>query len=1569
MSLDILFAELTSTRLSLPYENLSLFYSADINVEDSRTYNFNGAKMAADIDIVIPIVYGRHLIAPNLINAYIEEGEHETLNMLLAVCEGEIDSISNIKLNGEKIENFYGEEANDPYGENAEITIKTGTTAQTVIENFDDIHSVQAVEQELTKNIPYEYTTTISNAEAFKLEFLFDQLYQVDSNQNQLSWYASIQVEVRLNGDVDWLYLGIVEINNQTESELKRYFKSDYGSPGKYDVRVTKLSDDADSTHFGTLTLNSVDEITTQSLVYPSTALIGLRFIASEKLSGSIPNVICVVSGEKVRIPDVRDGSDNPVAWEDYYWDSAANAFKLFSTDISLNWDGTTYTTAWSANNAWCLRDLLLNERYGLGQYISADEIDDASFLAAAKFCDEGVDDLEGNKEKRMMLDIVLDTPDRALNVINRICNTFRGLLHISAGKIRLVVEKTEDSSYNFNMSSIIAGSFVMQYVSNKNIPNVLTVQYTNKDKDYRQDSVELGDNTAIEAGASIRQKSVQMYGCTRTSQALREATILLKKLKHHNKPISFRTGYSALPCEIGDVVSVQHDLPAWGDGGRVACGSTTTLVSLDKAVILDLGSTYEIEVKRGHTDTIEKRTVLSAGGQFTEVEVTSVFSFTPEKYDEWSLGIQNQVNEPCRITSIERSYDGLIQIGAVNYVEAAYDASGVETPEDEFKYLLEDIPNVTNLIVEEKAIRLADGTIDDIINVSYLKPITGSRWIKNVVKFEIYLSSDNGISWLFVGVTDKEFWTIKKAFIVGQRYTVAVVSVTDNGDSKVAATSPQVSLAIQGWIHPPSNVSGFNYTFTDEIVFAWDKVSDSNLSGYEIRTENDNWGTNGAGFVWRGNANIHTIVSPTARDGISYYIKAYNTSAKFSDVVEYVTPQNTLPAAVDVTHIDLFQKVFLMWTDSPDADLQYYEVWRNDTCCWYGCESVLSNECMVHKATGTSAVVEVPNDPTYYRVRAMDKFGGGDWSNIIDACKKCISNIDIDEGAITTVHIGDNVITAPKILAGSITSAKILAAAIEACHISANAVTADKIDVNCLSAISSDIGCILAGTIIGACYKTSNETHRTELNSGGLFSYDRTGGLRIKLSDGELCLISQNDSETYSYLDYGALKFHYPYGEVPYLKRLCAGCACTGSTLVFCQWYEKPEVIASIKRLYSYSPDKSESCQEWCVYANNTRYYDNGAGDFGWCVDVHATLVVSGGTRAECIYLSNFETVESTGSNTCRVITKDLFQLWCHGVAPDTYKYGGICYQMRYRVSGCGVWCACNYTYLQAHSTISEMLCTAVTCHTVQFMTPETYEVQFHQTDFCWWDSGILSGSVVCCLCCYLVCDQICEDHSWWATCVINATLNFCCNYWTNTAPYGCARFSDTLTMNFGSWIGYYVCRSQLIYIISGHAIARPAWSYMSPGSTGVQACTVVWGEYGGGATACACQYYGQHGVCGCGYCCSSYNNTIQAMLTCYIPSTWFATSVYLKYLDYVGSGFYGEVNLNVSACQIVCYKVCCVCYYWNCWWCCYWYCICCGDPACCDYKKFYSMQETTAEECILDPDGEINYLAAAYA
>lgn len=883
------------------YQYLNQPKMPDFNVgsngldEGSPTYSWEGVQTIQEVGVPIAVVYGEHRVGGNVINQYLwEDGDKHYLNVLLALCEGEIESISDIEINNNPVSNYDG----------VSIVKRYGTNNQEVVANFEDLHNVFPVSANLVQYDPYVYTTNDSDVEGFEIHFrLNNGLYQQSSSSGDIqSWSVSYQVEYKEHSSGTYMDLGIHTISAKSRSIVRRVFSKNGLAPARYDIRVTRISENSTLQPLkqGDLSLFQIDEIKTDDLSYPNTVLMGLNLLATEQLSGGMPNITAVVKGRKVLIPAVRY-HEIPIPWDEYYWDGSN--YRLFANDGIVEWNGS-YEEAYSANPVWCLRDLLINKRYGLGEFVSAENLDDAVFLEMSRYCEEKVSDGYGGYEKRFRLDVVIDSNTKALDLFIQLCATFNAMPIYAAGGISFKIDKKMPPTQLFGMGNIIKDSFTQSWKTLKEVPNVIEVQFTDKDKNYKQETIAYVDETAIASGEPVRKSQIRLF-TTRMSYALRAARYALKVARYINRSIVLKTGIESVACQAGDIISISHDVPQWGFSGRIVETGAASIIHLDREVQIEDGKSYKIQV-RFADDRIEEQTVTSPAGIYTELECEP-FTSIPERYDVYIVGEVNKVKKDFRIVSIQREAKNEVQISALEYNEAVYDDSDIIIPQNNYSALSAEVPKVTNLKLTETLIKKTDGTIEDAIDVWFDKPVYTGGQIKAFSKARIYLSDDGGLHWGARGETTNTSFRISGDIIDGHTYHVKVVSIADNGQENSLEAAPSGEITVVGKSAPPSDVSTFLVNQDrDRLYFGWTEISDVDVWGYEIR-----WGADwDSGSVVTFQQGTHYLTT-NFRTGIeqSYWIKAIDTSGNYS--------KNPREAIITITNIP-FRNIIAEFEDHP---------------------------------------------------------------------------------------------------------------------------------------------------------------------------------------------------------------------------------------------------------------------------------------------------------------------------------------------------------------------------------------------------------------------------------------------------------------------------------------------------------------------------------------------------------------------------------------------------------------------------------------------------------------------------
>lgn len=241
-----------------------------------------------------------------------------------------------------------------------------------------------------------------------------------------------------------------------------------------YDLRVSRKNERSTDTKYADdLLLHSVSEIVQGEFIYPNTALVGFRIRANEQLSGGLPNIRVKVKGKKVAVPKLTYKGSGAVAatpFDSIYYDEATEDW--IDADASLlEWDESTYlaTPEYSENSMMCVRDLSIADRYGLGLFLNAGDIDDSDYtVTSIKEChkvygphkdrdivswwDEGTDDLF-NRQFDWRNGLNIDTSNRELDI-----TTSRNKWMVGA-VLKLDTPVIKGHVYQFSMTASVDGT------------------------------------------------------------------------------------------------------------------------------------------------------------------------------------------------------------------------------------------------------------------------------------------------------------------------------------------------------------------------------------------------------------------------------------------------------------------------------------------------------------------------------------------------------------------------------------------------------------------------------------------------------------------------------------------------------------------------------------------------------------------------------------------------------------------------------------------------------------------------------------------------------------------------------------------------------------------------------------------------------------------------------------------------------------------------------------------------------------------------------------------------------
>ena len=371
-------------------------------------------------------------------------------------------------------------------------------------------------------------------------------------------------------------------------------------------IRVRRINDlnfkDGSFRHNNNCTLQTVESIVKDKLSFPHTAYAFTSFNAKD-YEGRVPDRTFTLKGMKIQVPTnylTRDETGGAAAY-------TRNVSSGAVESTYQNWDGnfrgdvTTFNQSsvnhkkvFCDNPVWVFYDMVVNERYGMGQFIDKNQIDKYQLFRLAKYCDEEVPDGNGGYEPRFTTNVYLTKAAEATNVLKQFASVFRGMNLWMDGQLTAIADQPKEPVYTFTKANVKDGVFSYEGTSQRIQTNQIKVTWNDPQDNYRQSTEYVEDYESIaESGRIIRSEQLA-FGCTSRGQAHRLGKWKLLSEQNEKETVSFQTGSNALVLKPGDIIAVQDaDRDRSSFSGRVSNTGTktTTSIPIDRTINLPVAS------------------------------------------------------------------------------------------------------------------------------------------------------------------------------------------------------------------------------------------------------------------------------------------------------------------------------------------------------------------------------------------------------------------------------------------------------------------------------------------------------------------------------------------------------------------------------------------------------------------------------------------------------------------------------------------------------------------------------------------------------------------------------------------------------------------------------------------------------------------------------------------------------------------------------------------------------------------------------------------------------------------
>ncbi|WP_323063912.1 TipJ family phage tail tip protein [Klebsiella variicola] len=558
--------------------------------------------------------------------------------ILLALGEGEFAgglTGKDIYLDGTPLENADGSQ--NFSGVSWEF--RPGTQAQTYIQGIPGTENEISVGTEVSSKTAWTHTFTNTQLSAVRVRLKWPSLMKQEDDGDVVGNTVKYAIDLQTDGGA-WQTVLETAVTGKTTSGYERSHRIDLPQAGStWTLRLRKISPDANSVKVGdVMTLQSYTEVIDAKLRYPNTALLYIEFDSSQ-FNGSIPQISCEPRGRVIRVPD----NYNPETRE--------------YTGI---WTGG-FKWAWTDNPAWIYYDIVIADRFGLGNRLSSANISKWTLYQIAQYCDQLVPDGRGGDgmEPRYTCNVYVQERNDAYTVLRDFAAIFRGMTCWNGEQIVVQADMPRDVDFTYTRANIVGKPRYSSSSSQVRYTNAL-VSWSDPDNAYA-DAMEPAFIPELVSRYSFNQLEMTAIGCTRQSEAHRKG---LWGILTNNKDrmVEIDVGLDGRIPQPGYIIALADELLAGRvNGGRISAVNGR-VITLDRDVDAKPGDRLQLNLPSGIS---QSRTIQAVNGR-RQITVTTAYSETPERECVWAVESDDLFLQQYRVTGVKENSDATLTITGV---------------------------------------------------------------------------------------------------------------------------------------------------------------------------------------------------------------------------------------------------------------------------------------------------------------------------------------------------------------------------------------------------------------------------------------------------------------------------------------------------------------------------------------------------------------------------------------------------------------------------------------------------------------------------------------------------------------------------------------------------------------------------------------------------------------------------------------------------------------------------------------------------------------------------------------
>lgn len=636
---------------------------------------------------------------------------------------------------------------------------RPGTQAQDYIQGIPAVENEITVGTELKSGTPWVRSVSNLQLSAVRLRFGWPMLQKQEDNGDVNGYRIEYAIDVATDGG-SYQEMLTAAIDDKTTSLYERSHRINLPKATTgWQVRVRRLTPNANSARIADrMNIEALTEIIDAKLRYPNTALLYVEF--DSKQFPNIPKISCAPRGRVIRVPDNYDPE---------------------SRSYTGVWTGG-FKWAYSDNPAWVFYDIILADRFGLGDRIDSTQVSESELYRIAQYCDQLVPDGRGGDgmEPRFTCNVYIQSREDAWTVLSDLAGIFRGMTYWGQNQMVALADMPRDMDFTYTRANVIDGKFTYSSASERTRYSTAMVSWSDPANHYA-DAIEAVFDSDLVRRYDVNQTELTAIGCTRQSEANRRGRwALLTNSK--DRTVTFSVGLDGMIPMPGHIVGVADQMVA----GRVIGGRISAVdgrkLTLDRKPGAKAGDRLIVNLPSGKA---QARTVQAVNERV--VTVTTAYSEIPVSESAWSIDADDLAVQLYRVVGIADNGDNTFTINATEHDPNKYARidTGARIDDRPISVIPPGVQAPPKNIIIDSYSSVSQG-----IAITTMRAAWGA--VDNAIAYEAEWRKDNG-NWVSVQRTSALGFEVPG--IYAGRYLVRVRAINASDISSVWATSMETYL------------------------------------------------------------------------------------------------------------------------------------------------------------------------------------------------------------------------------------------------------------------------------------------------------------------------------------------------------------------------------------------------------------------------------------------------------------------------------------------------------------------------------------------------------------------------------------------------------------------------------------------------------------------------------------------------------------------------------------------------------------------------------------------------------